>query len=433
MPKNDKNAYLSPEQLCAGLYVHLDLSWIDHPFPFSSFRIKSEDQIKRIHQLGLKRIRYSPERSDSTPLPAAAADREEVVAGNPGENPDNTQSVNDKRQRVSRLRAQRQTISESEREFEKTSQTLKAINQNLLSHPEETRIRVNALAEKMADSLLTSRDIAVSLMPERIAGEESYQHPLNVTVLSLMLARELNASRETIVQLGVGALLHDIGKLNVPERLLSLTSGLSRAEREMTQEHVAHGVGMGRKLGLSQEALAVIAQHHEAVDGSGYPLHLPGERISLLAKIVAVTNTYDNLCNSALPLKKLTPHDALSQMYSQQRERFEPGPLSTFIHCLGVYPPGTLVVLGDEAFGMVMSVNSTRPLRPVVQIYDPDVPREEAILLDLEHEPDLAIRRTIHPSQLPREVFNYLAPRRRIAYYFDIAHSSPPNHTRDTQ
>ena len=120
---------------------------------------------------------------------------------------------------VRKLRHQRQAISECEREFAETSQELKAINRNLLSLPEESRERVTSLAEKMADSLLTKRDIAVNLMPERIAGEDFYQHPLNVAVLSLMLARELNASREAITQLGVGALLHDIGKLNVPDRL----------------------------------------------------------------------------------------------------------------------------------------------------------------------------------------------------------------------
>lgn len=237
-----------------------------------------------------------------------------------------------------------------------------------------------------------------------------------------MLARELNASRDAIVQLGIGALLHDIGKADIPDRLLRQTGGLTLAEQAIVQEHVARGVAMGRKLGLAPEALTVIAQHHESVDGSGYPLHLSSEKISLLAKIVSIANTYDNLCNPPNPLKAMTPHEALSQMYAQQRERFEAGPLSTFIRCLGVYPPGTLVVLGDEAFGMVVSVNSTRPLRPVVQIYDPKEPHDEAILLDLEQEPELTISRTMRPSQLPREVFDHLAPRRRIAYYFDLAH-----------
>lgn len=421
MPEHNKSFFLKPEQLCTGLYIHLDLSWMDHPFPFSSFRIKTEDQLRQIRKLGLREIRYSPQRSHSEPLPPSSGPAVEAA---PDEQPD--PDVESKRQRVRKLRHQRQAISKCEREFAETSQELKAINRNLLSLPDESRERVTSLAGKMADSLLTKRDIAVNLMPERIAGEDFYQHPLNVAVLSLMLARELNASREAIVHLGVGALLHDIGKINVPDRLQRLPA-LTPAEQALIQEHVAFGLAAGRKLGLASEALTVIAQHHEAVDGSGYPQHLSGEKISLLAKIVAIANTYDNLCNPANPLKALTPHEALSQMYAQQRNRFEAGPLSTFIRCLGVYPPGTLVVLGDDAFGMVMSVNSTRPLRPVVQVYDPRVPHEEAILLDLEQEPELSISRTMRPSQLPREVFDYLAPRRRVAYYFDLAHSPVPN------
>lgn len=86
---------------------------------------------------------------------------------------------------------------------------------------------------------------------------------------------------------------------------------------------------------------------------------------------------------------------------------------------MGIYPPGTLVVLSNDSMAMVVSVNSARPLKPMVLVYDASVPRDQAILVDLEQEADVSIVRTLKPQQLPEAVFDYLAPRKRLAYYFD--------------
>jgi len=115
----------------------------------------------------------------------------------------------------------------------------------------------------------------------------------------------------------------------------------------------------------------------------------------------------------------MTPHEALSFMFARQGALFDQGPLSTFIRCMGVYPPGTIVRLSDSTLGMVISVNSTKPLRPSVLIYDSAVPKSEAIIIDLLHEPELNIVANIKPSQLSQEVFDYLSPRKHITYFFD--------------
>jgi len=423
MPPDGQEAhYIRPDQLCVGVYVHLDLSWMDHPFTFSSFLIKSEEQIAKICALGLARVRYEPGRSTHAPLDPEAAHACETAAAAPEAAPvsdgEPDPRVQEKRDQVRRHHEQSRVVSETEQAFAQATKTFKAIHRNLLSLPDETRTRTHELVSGMVDSLLTDKDVTVHLMPERIAGEESYLHAMNTTVLSLMLARELNTPRGNCVELGVGALLHDIGKADVPDRVRLKQEALSRVELQMLQEHVGFGVAMGKRLGLSPEALAVIAQHHEAVDGSGFPHALRGEQISLLAKIVALANNYDNLCNPTNPMRALTPHEALSMMYSQQRARFEPGALSVFIRCLGVYPPGTIVVLANERFGIVTAVNSSRPLRPVVQACDSQHP-DDLVLVHLEAEPDLAITRTIRPAQLPKAVFERLAPRRKLSYYFD--------------
>ena len=160
-------------------------------------------------------------------------------------------------------------------------------------------------------------------------------------------------------------------------------------------------------------------QHHEYADGSGYPQGLAGDKISALARIVSITNTYDNLCNRPNPADSMSPHEAMSCMFGKMRKQFDESALNLFIRSMGIYPPGTLVKLSDGSFGMVIAVNSGKPLRPSVLIYDPGVPKNEAIILDLQHEPILEISQSLKPAQLTPEVYEYLSPRKRTTYFFD--------------
>jgi hypothetical protein len=99
--------------------------------------------------------------------------------------------------------------------------------------------------------------------------------------------------------------------------------------------------------------------------------------------------------------------------------KFDPALLKVFIHCMGVFPPGTIVQLSNGAVGMVLSVNTQRPLKPLVTVYDANVPREEALVLDMGSEEALHIGKALRPSQVPREVLNYLSPRMHVSYFFD--------------
>jgi hypothetical protein len=158
-------------------------------------------------------------------------------------------------------------------------------------------------------------------------------------------------------------------------------------------------------------------------DGSGYPRAIKGDATGVLARIVAIANFYDELCNPTSVAAALTPHEALSLMFAKQRAKFDPALLQVFIRCLGVYPPGTIVQLSNGVTGMVATVNTAKPLKPVVTIYDPDVPSDEAILVDLERESDLNVAKAIRPAQVPKEIYVYLSPRKRVSYYFDVGTS----------
>ena len=119
------------------------------------------------------------------------------------------------------------------------------------------------------------------------------------------------------------------------------------------------------------------------------------------------------------PQRALTPHEALSTLFGQRRAQFDNLVLTTFVRSVGIYPPGTVVTLSNGTLGLVVSVNSSRPLKPTVLVYDPAVPKDSAIVVDLEEEPDVAVASTLRPAQLPAAVFDYLSPRKRTTYYFN--------------
>jgi len=167
--------------------------------------------------------------------------------------------------------------------------------------------------------------------------------------------------------------------------------------------------------------LAIIREHHELFDGTGYPGKLKAEAIGLLSRIVVIANYYDELCNPLTVADALTPHEALSLMFAKLRGKFDAKLLQVFIRCLGVYPPGTIVQLSNGVLGMVATVNTARPMKPMLVVYDANVPKEEAIMLDMEHETEVNIAKAIRPAQVPREVYGYLSPRKRVSYYFDAA------------
>ena len=221
--------------------------------------------------------------------------------------------------------------------------------------------------------------------------------------------------------LGLGALLHDIGKIALPERLRWKDDNFNKAERHLYEEHVEHGLEFARAMGLPPAATTIVAQHHELADGRGYPRRLAGDAIAPLARIVGLVNHYDTLCNPANPAQAVTPHEALSLIFAQMKKQFDMAVLMPFIRMMGVYPPGSVVELSDGRYALVVSVNSSRPLKPRIVIHDPHVPREEALVVDLEDVPELGIRRSLKPVQLPTAAFSYLSPRSRICYFFERA------------
>lgn len=408
------------EQLQVGIYVYLDLGWMDHPFSFSSFKIRTQEQLDTLRGLGLSTVRWDPARSDVQPLPVRTAGPAPSTASETkATSGDNVAQMAAKQERVQRLAEHREKMARVQQAFNAVAGVVRDINRSIYSQPEKTLAQADKMISDISTALLDAPDLAIYAMAEKPESEEIYFHSLNVAILSMILARELHLPAEVVKLLGVGAMFHDVGLNDVPSKILLNTGTLTKPEREFREQHCDFGLAIGKKAGLPRPLLNIIHQHHEHFDGSGYPQHLAGDKIDPLARIVALVNAFDSLCNPVNIAKAMTPHEALSLMFAQQRRQFDPRALQTFIRFMGVYPPGTVVALSNDAIGLVVNVNPVRPLKPTIIVYDAGIPKQEAIMLDLNDEPDINISRAIRPGQLPPAIYEYLNPRRRVTYFFD--------------
>jgi HD-GYP domain-containing protein (c-di-GMP phosphodiesterase class II) len=240
----------------------------------------------------------------------------------------------------------------------------------------------------------------------------------------------LDLPQEVIKALGIGALFHDIGELEGGGMFIKKDSKMNKHEQQFLRNHPKNGRKMIEGFGFPKPSLEVISQHHERLNGTGYPAGLTEDSIHLLSKIVMVADAYDELCNNPQFEKSLTPYEAISRIYAKRQDEFWEEAVLALIQNLGVYPPSSIVELSDGAFGMVTSINLRDRMRPTVMLYNSDIPREEPIIVDLQQEPTLIIKQSLRPKDVPRKVWKYLNPREMISYF---AYNSEPTQTPEPQ
>lgn len=413
------------DELSVGMYIHLEGGWLSHPFPLSSFRISSPDQIATLRGLGLSHVHWVPEKSD--PSPSAATAVEAAAAPGTAVAAAATSSAEDPaaQHRRRQLVAQREALQRCERQYGEAAQVLHDVGETLATRPRHAGRSTEALAQAMLDKMRGCEEMGIRLVDG--GGDRAAMHALNVGVVSMLIGRSLGLGEADMLDLAVGALMHDVGKLDMADRYRHADDRYTPAEWAAYREHVARGVVHGRRMTLSPGALAVLAQHHEHADGTGFPQHLTAERMSLAARIVAIVNRYDNWCNPPARSAALTPHEAVATLFAQGRSLYDATVLNAFIRVVGVYPAGSLVQLTDDRHAMVVGVNSSRPLKPRVLVHDPRLPRNEALVINLEHAADLGIRRSLPAAKVPAEALAFLDPRPRVSYYFEpLVHATRP-------
>ncbi|MEZ9593817.1 HD-GYP domain-containing protein [Shewanella sp. 10N.261.52.F9] len=412
-----KSCKVAVAQLQIGNFVRLPIAWKDHPFIFNSFKIKQQAQIELIKNLGLDFVFVCPERSDTLPLTSSESQCQSDIIDNNLEQLSSELS----RQKAKSIDAQqslRRHLQKTEKHFIRNVAMMRNLMNKLRSRPLAAVNEAQELIHDMCNQLLTDDKLVLHLMAEAKSDDSIYYHSLNVAVLSMLIAKELEWSRKEIEIVGIGALFHDIGKLKVPTQLLRKTAPLTQAEQNYFNQHPAMGAELiGAAENFPEQALPIILNHHEFLDGSGVPNGLKEPQIDKLSQLICAINTYDNLCHSDRSKKAKTPYAALGFLYKNYQNQLNQQVINRLVKMLGIYPPGSIVELSSGQFAMVMSVNLSKLLLPRVLVYDPTVPKEQAPIVDLANE-GLTIVRCLPIAALPLKVLKYLDPRDKVSYFF---------------
>ena len=317
-------------ELRLGLFVHLDLGWMDHPFPLGSFKISSQQQIDTIRTLGLKRLRYSPDKSDPPPTDVVPA----PVSAAPAVPQPPSPEAQERARHKALLQAQRLSLQQCERQFAEAAKAYRQVVDDLENQPDAARERGLAVVHGVVAHMAGAGDSAIRLLSEGL-GDRTSLYSVNVMVLSLLLGKAIGLSTTELQDLGVAALLHDVGKTALPERVRFREDGFTPAQFKLYQEHVGHSLNLGKQLGLNPRVLLAMAQHHEMADGTGFPLGVRADKIAPASCILALINRYDNLCNPGSPGNALTAHEARALIFAQMKERFDGKTLSGFMRMVG--------------------------------------------------------------------------------------------------
>jgi HD-GYP domain-containing protein (c-di-GMP phosphodiesterase class II) len=214
-----------------------------------------------------------------------------------------------------------------------------AVMQDTLEQPRSAAIvpRTRQMAERTVGFVLRSERALGQLARLMTTDYYTYTHSINVCVFGVALARQAGVDHGDIRDYAVGALLHDLGKTQIEKTLLTRPGPLSEDEMEVMRGHVAIGEALLREHhGLSDAAMLPVAQHHEKLDGTGYPRGLRGDDLHLFGRITAIADTYDAMTSKRSYQRAFTPFEALKQMREEYREKFDQVLLEQFIRLLRV-------------------------------------------------------------------------------------------------
>ncbi|TDA67769.1 MAG: HD-GYP domain-containing protein [Clostridia bacterium] len=247
------------------------------------------------------------------------------------------------------------------------------------------------VAREVVGRLFQDPQLWLQLAMLKDLDQYSAAHSVNVCIFSLFLGFHLGYNQRDLVELGTGALLHDVGKLDVPRAILSKPGKLDAGEYDMVKQHPVSGY---RRLQQSPAAgecvLSIILGHHERCDGSGYPLGLSGARIPQKAMVVAICDVYDAVTTDRAYRPRMLPHEGMEVvMADSTRGKLDRDLVLVFLREIAMYPAGTVVELNTGEVAEVVEVTPGLPLRPVLRVISP--PQSRGRVYDLASKPTLLI------------------------------------------
>lgn len=248
---------------------------------------------------------------------------------------------------------------------------------------------VESVIEDMVDSMVRNPDAMMWVARLREQDSNTYGHGLSVAINLVAFGRHLGFPRDQLANLGVIGLLLDIGKIRVPRELLEKNSRLTPDEFVEIKRHVTHSVDiLNSTANVNPDVVEGVAQHHERMDGSGYPFQLPGTKISIFGKMSAIADTFAAITHKRPYAAPVSPHDALQMLSNWSGTQFQADMVEHFIQSIGVFPVGSLVELSTGEVAVVITHNKQKRLRPKVLVVTEEdkAPRKHPTIKDLIYD-----------------------------------------------
>lgn len=229
--------------------------------------------------------------------------------------------------------------------------------------------KARKVVEKIVGELISNRHIVGKLADIRILDDYTFAHSVNVCILSISTGIVMGYSKIRLKELGIGALLHDVGKMKVPDEILKKNGPLTEKEFDEIKRHTILGYEILRENSdITPDAAKIALQHHECYNGTGYPRGIKNDEFHEYSKIVAVADVYDALTADRVYKNAVLPYEAMEIIIASSGYQFDPQIVKTFVENCEIYPVGSTVELSTGEIGIVVNVNRALPIRPTVRI-----------------------------------------------------------------
>jgi HD-GYP domain-containing protein (c-di-GMP phosphodiesterase class II) len=378
-------------ELRRGMFVEaLDRPWLDTPYLLEGIAIESEDDIEQLGAL----CEFVYISSDEPPLDDQPGDS----AGSSVIPPVGEQTP----------RSFHEELPAARKIHENASGLVKTIHDGILDNQRPDTTAVGEVVDQMMDSVARHPDALVWFSNLKTRDEYTAIHSLNVCMLAVTLATFVCNDTRAIKDMGIGALLHDVGKIKIPLEVLNKPGRLTEAEFALMKKHPEYGVEiLKNSANMTPDSLEVVRDHHERLNGSGYPAGLRGSEISYYSQIAAIADVYDAMTSDRIYKKGRAPSDALKLMISVEGD-FNDELLRQFADYLGDYPVGTLVELNTGEVGFVIPTGERREKPTVLLVLDFKKRRYfPQRVRDLMRFPKFVVNRMLAPGTYGVDVDDY--------------------------
>ena len=340
-----------------GMFIEeLGGRWLDHPFWKNSFLLDDEKDLKALKGSGIKDLWINTSKGL------------DVASGSLEESPE--------LQAVARESAPEVQVS-LDQELGRARQIQAKAKKAVISMFQEARMgnavrleEAAGLVDEISSSVMRNPSAMLSLARLKNKDDYTYLHSVAVCALMVALGRQRGFKGEELRSLGMAGLLHDVGKVGVPEEVLNKTGRLTDEEFEIIKQHPVKGWEILKaSYDVSDMALDVCRHHHERVDGKGYPDKLSGEALSVFARMGAVCDVYDAITSERCYKEPWEPATALRKMAEWREGQFDEAIFQAFVKTVGIYPTGTLVKLHSGRLGVVTDQTDAGLLSPKVKVF----------------------------------------------------------------